>query len=300
MHYTQPQGSNQGNVMDQQVLSSGANADQIEYWGGEAGDKWADGQEKLDDMLEPYGLAVMDAVDVGMGERIIDVGCGCGATSLALSQRVSLLGSVFGVDVSGPMLHRAGERAAEVGATNVGFAMADASTYPFEPAMADLVFSRFGVMFFRNPVEAFANLHGALKPGGRLGFVCWRSLDRNSWIHVPRDAALKHLPAPEPAEPDEPGPFAFADADRVNSILRAAGFSGIVMERYDVKVRNKGTLDEVVEFVTTLGPTSRLLEDAEGEARDAAIAEVREALRSHHDGEAVHLDAATWIVTAKP
>ncbi len=286
--------------MNQQVMSADANADQIEYWGGEAGDKWADGQEQLDEMLAPFGLAVMDVVDVSMGERVIDVGCGCGGTSLALGERVSLLGSVFGVDVSGPMLHRAGERAAEAGVTNVGFAMADASTYPFEPGSADLVFSRFGVMFFRNPVEAFTNLRGALRPEGRLGFVCWRALERNAWVHVPRDAALKHLPAPEPVAPDEPGPFAFADPDRVNGILRDAGFGGIVMERHDIKLRNKGTLDEVVEFVATLGPTSRLLADAEGDARDAAIAEVREALRSHHDGEALHIEAATWIVTAKP
>jgi SAM-dependent methyltransferase len=210
------------------------------------------------------------------------------------------LGSVLGVDVSGPMLRRAGERAGQTAATNLGFALADASTYPFEAEAADLVFSRFGVMFFRNPVEAFANLRRALKPNGRLGFVCWRALDRNSWVHVPRTAALKHLPAPEPAAPDEPGPFAFADADRVTGILRAAGFHGIVMEPHELKMRNQGSLDEAVEFVTELGPTSRLLAAAEGRLRDAAIAEIREALRSHHDGDALHLDAATWIVTARP
>jgi SAM-dependent methyltransferase len=277
-----------------------ANADQIEYWSGATGEKWAAGQEKLDEMLAPYGHAVMEAVGVGLGEHVIDVGCGCGATSLALGERVSLLGSVLGVDVSGPMLRRAGERAGQTGAANLRFAMADASTYPFEPAAADLVFSRFGVMFFRNPVEAFTNLRKALRPEGRLGFVCWRSLDRNSWVSVPRAAALKHLPPPEPAAPDEPGPFAFADADRVTAILRDAGFHGIVMEPHDIKVRNRGSLDDVVEFVTEMGPTSRLLADAEGEARAAAIAEIRDALRSHHDGEALHLDAATWIVTARP
>ena len=277
-----------------------ANADQIEFWSGPAGEKWADGQEKLDEMLAPFGLAVMDTVKVGLGERAIDVGCGCGATSLALGERVGLLGSVLGVDVSGPMLRRAGERAGQTGASNLSFAMADASTYAFEPAAADLVFSRFGVMFFRNPDEAFANLRRALRPEGRLGFVCWRALDYNSWVKLPREAALKHLPAPEPVGPDEPGPFAFADADRVTGILRATGFRDIVMEPHDGKVRFGGNLDEVVEFVTELGPTSRLIADAEGEARDAATAEIREALRPHHNGDAVHLDAATWIVTARP
>jgi SAM-dependent methyltransferase len=276
------------------------NADQIEYWSGKAGEKWVDGQQKLDEMLEPFGNAAMDAAQVGLGERVIDVGCGCGATSLELGRRVSLLGSVMGIDISGLMLNRAGERAAQESAANLTFAMADASTYRFERESADLVFSRFGVMFFRNPVEAFANLRAALKPTGRLAFVCWRSLDRNAWVKVPRDAALKHVPAPAPAAPDEPGPFAFADSDRVTGILRDAGFRGIVMEPHEIKVHNEGSLDEVVRHVTELGPTSRLLAEVEDDVRKTAIAEIREALRSHHDGEAIHMDAATWIVTAKP
>jgi SAM-dependent methyltransferase len=276
------------------------NADQIEYWGGIAGEKWVWGQDMLDKMLAPFGRAAMDAAGVAMGERVVDVGCGCGATTLELADRVSLLGSVLGIDVSGPMLRRASELAGSAGTTNVSFAMADASTYRFEPETADLVFSRFGVMFFRNPVEAFANMRRALRPEGRLAFVCWRALERNTWVKVPRDAVLKHVPAPEPAAPDEPGPFAFADAERVTGILREAGFRGIVMEPHEVKVRNQGSLDEIVTFVTELGPSSRLLADVEGVAREAAIAELRNALRSHHDGEAIHMDAATWIVTAKP
>jgi len=281
------------------IATSEANADQIEYWSGPVGEHWVHGQEKLDQMLAPFGQAAMDAAGVTMGERVIDVGCGCGGTSLELSERVSLLGTVLGVDISAPMLRRAGERAGQLGATNVTFAMADASTYQFEPAAADVVFSRFGVMFFRNPVEAFENLRRALRPDGRLAFVCWRSMDRNAWFKVPRDAVLKHLPAPEPAAPDEPGPFAFADSERVTGILRDAGFRGIVMERHDIKLRNQGTLDEVVDFMTEIGPSARLLADAGGELRAAAIAEMRDALRSHHDGESVHLDAATWIVTAR-
>jgi hypothetical protein len=140
----------------------------------------------------------------------------------------------------------------------------------------------------------------ALRPEGRLAFVCWRALERNTWVKVPRDAVLKHVPAPEPAAPDEPGPFAFADAERVTGILREAGFRGVVMEPHEVKVRNQGSLDEIVTFVTELGPSSRLLADVEGTVREAAVAELRNALRSHHDGEAIHLDAATWIVTARP
>lgn len=286
--------------MDQQVQVADANADQIEYWSGEAGKKWTDGQEHLDAMLAPFGQAAMEVAGIALGERVIDVGCGCGGTTLELAKRVGPMGSVLGVDVSAPMLRHAGERAVTAGTNNLNFAMADASTFGFEREAADVVFSRFGVMFFRNPVEAFANLRAALRPKGRLCFVCWRSLNQNAWVAVPREAALKHLPAPEPMSPDEPGPFAFADAERVTDILREAGFRAVVLERYGIKVRNEGSLDDAVDFVVDMGPTSRLLADTEGDVRDAAIAEIREALRSHHDGEALHMGAATWIVTAKP
>ncbi|MEM7122843.1 MAG: class I SAM-dependent methyltransferase [Pseudomonadota bacterium] len=285
--------------MDQQVTVADINADQVDYWSGETGEKWAAGQDELDTMLAPFGKAAIEAVALQPGDHVVDVGCGCGDTSFELASRVGPMGSVLAIDVSAPMLQRAGERLGDAALGNLRFAMADASAFGFEPEATDVVFSRFGVMFFRNPVDAFANLKAALRPGGRLGFVCWRSLDQNMWVSVPRDAALKHLPPPEPVSPDEPGPFAFADAEKVTDILRDAGFNGIVLERFDTKVRNIGSLDDVTEFVATMGPVSRLLDEVEGEVRERAIDEVRDALASHHDGQALHLSAATWIVTAK-
>ncbi len=285
--------------MDQQVSVADVNADQVDYWSGQTGEKWAAGQDKLDVMLAPFGKAAMEAVDLKPGDHVVDVGCGCGDTSFELASRVGPMGSVLGVDVSAPMLQRAGERLGDAALGNLRFAMADASAFGFEPEATDVVFSRFGVMFFRNPVDAFANLRSALGPVGRLGFVCWRGLDQNMWVSLPREAALKHLPAPEPINPDEPGPFAFASADKVTDILRDAGFHGIVLERYDTKVRNIGSLDEVTEFVATMGPVSRLLDEAEGDVRERAIDEIRDALASHHDGQALRLSAATWIVTAR-
>ncbi len=285
--------------MDQQVSGADINADQVDYWSGQTGEKWAEGQDKLDAMLAPFGKAAMEALDLKPGDHVVDVGCGCGDTSFELASRVGPMGSVLGVDVSAPMLQRAGERLGDAALGHLRFAMADASAFGFEPEGTDAVFSRFGVMFFRNPVEAFTNLKAALRTGGRLGFVCWRSLDQNMWVSLPREAALKHLPAPEPVNPDEPGPFAFADAEKVTDILRDAGFHGIVLERFDTKVRNNGSLDEVTEFVATMGPVSRLLDEVEGEVRERAIDEVRDALASHHDGQALRLNAAAWIVTAR-
>ena len=285
--------------MDQQVTVADVNADQVDYWSGQTGEQWAEGQDKLDAMLAPFGKAAMEVLDLKPGDHVVDVGCGCGDTSFELASRVGPMGSVLGVDVSAPMLQRAGERLADGAFAHLRFALADASAFGFEPEGTDVVFSRFGVMFFRNPVDAFANLKAAMRPDGRVGFVCWRSLDQNTWVSLPREAALKHLPAPEPVNPDEPGPFAFADAEKVTDILREAGFHGIVLERFDTKVRHHGSLDEVTEFVATMGPVSRLLDDVEGDVRERAVDEVRDALASHHDGHVLALGAAAWIVTAK-
>ncbi len=276
----------------------GPNSEQIEYWNGQTGDKWVDAQEKLDPALEPVGIAVMDTVGVKRGERAIDLGCGCGATSLELARRVGPMGAVMGVDISTPMLRRAAERAAQENLDNASFINADASSYLFEKQAADLAYSRFGVMFFRNPVEAFTNIHGALKPGGRLGFVCWKPLAENQWTTLPRDIALRHVAPPEPPHPHDPGPFAFADPDRVRGILGDAGFGSIDLADHRTVMRNSGTVDEVTHFLTYFGPASRLLTDADDATKSAVENDVREEVIARHDGSGVSLDAAMWIVTA--
>src|SRR6185369_15072156 len=175
----------------------------------------------------------MDAAAVAAGERVLDVGCGCGSTTIELARRAGPTGHVVGADISGPMLADARARTAAAGLGNVELVHADAQTHAFPPSAFDLVFSRFGVMFFADPTAAFANLRGALRPGGRLAFVCWRSLPENPWMAVPLMAALQHLPPPTIPGPEDPGPFSFADRGRVERILGGAGWSDVTVTPLD-------------------------------------------------------------------
>ncbi|MBO0764863.1 MAG: methyltransferase domain-containing protein, partial [Hyphomicrobiaceae bacterium] len=205
-----------------------ANADQATYWSGAAGLRWIARQETLDIVLEPIQAILSERAAVATGERVIDVGCGCGASSIALARRVGPTGRVTGVDISAPMLARARQQApADL---PLEFVLADATVHPFEPGAADLLVSRFGVMFFADPVVSFRNMRNGLRPGGRVTFACWRALDLNPWMHLPLLEALKHVAAPPRWGPDEPGPFAFAREERVRGILEGAGYSAVGME----------------------------------------------------------------------
>jgi SAM-dependent methyltransferase len=274
-----------------------ANADQIAYWNAAAGETWVDQQDRLDRQLKPLGLTAMAALDPAADERLIDVGCGCGQTSLELAGEVGPDGSVLGVDISAPMLAVARRRAAEAGLSNVRFLEADAQTRAFARGGADGIFSRFGVMFFGDPPAAFANLHQALRPGGRLAFVCWRPLAQNEWMLLPMRAALQHLPAPPPpADPHAPGPFAFSDPDRVRGILTEGGFKGIEIDAHDALIGGN-TLEETVALSLRVGPLGMMLRENPGH-RDQVIDSLRAALEPHAGPSGVFLPAAVWIVTA--
>ena len=285
--------------MDRPIEIGGPNAEQIEFWNGVAGDKWVDFNPLLDAMLAPLGRLAMDRAGPAPGEHVLDVGCGCGDTSVALARRVAPSGAVTGVDVSLPMLalaeRRAGDAAAPVRIVN-----ADAETCDLPAAAFDLVFSRFGVMFFMNPEAAFANFHAALRPGGRIAFVCWRALDLNPWVTIPFEAARPLVPGFEPAGPEEPGPFSFARAERVERILGAAGFAGLWLESHEATLRiGEGDLDACVALVLKLGPVSRLLREAGEEAVAPVAAAVREAVAPYHTGERLEMESASWIVSAR-
>src|SRR6266536_2828429 len=204
------------------------NADQIAYWNGPGGQRWADRQAAQDILLRPVLDILIDRARLKVGERVLDIGCGSGATSIAFAQRVAPSGHVFGVDVSGPMLARA--RASAPKDLAVDFVLADATVYPFEPASFDLLASRFGVMFFADPVLSFANMRKALRPAGRLAFACWREPRENAWMMAPLQAVYKHVPKLPPQGPEDPGPFAYSSQERVHRILGAAGFTDIAME----------------------------------------------------------------------
>lgn len=277
------------------MATDAANADQIAYWNAQAGETWAEQQDKLDRQLEPLGEAAMDALAPVAGEQLIDIGCGAGQTTMALASRVGLDGSVLGVDISVPLLGVARRRAE--GLSSVRFLEADAQTWPFEPAHA--VFSRFGVMFFADPAAAFANIHKALKPGGRLAFVCWRPLAENEWMQLPMRAALPHVSVPPPVagDPLAPGPFAFADPDRVRGILGGAGFWDIEITPRDFMIGGN-PLDESVALAMKVGPLGALLRENPGQ-RDAVVDAVRAAMAEHLGPDGVRLPGAVWIVTAR-
>ena len=285
-----------------QILVAEENQDQANYWNGPSGSKWVVGQAQIDAALEPLGQLGLAVADAKPGERVIDIGCGCGATSLSLGAKVGQPGRVLGLDISAPMLALARERAADL--PQISFECSDAGIFDLSSVGADLVFSRFGVMFFRDPVKAFKNIRQGLKPDGRMVFVCWRPLVENLWMHVPLQSALTVMSAPPPSAPDEPGPYAFADSARVQLILTGAGFADIRFEKGDLKLSlgPSGNLDgdfvRAVDFAMTFGPLGRALAELDA----AMIQQVRRAitkgLETHRSADGVKLPAAVWIVSA--
>ena len=273
------------------------NAEQIADWNGPLGARWADLQSQFDDLTRPFGDAAIKAAAAQAGERVLDVGCGCGDTSFALARAVGPSGAVLGVDVSQPMLEVARRHA--VGVENIAFEAADASTAPL-PADRDLLFSRFGVMFFEQPGPAFTHLRGALKPGGRVAFCCWRTPKENPWAGVPTLAVRQALNITDPPQhPHAPGPFAFADADRLRGILAGAGFSDISIEAFDAHVRQGDNPRQLAEFAARMGPAGRLIRDAGIEHLPEALDAIEAAFAplAAPDGS-VSLTGGVWIVTA--
>ena len=273
-----------------------ANAAQIDFWNAENGGAvWAALHNQMDRQLAPLGEAAIAALAPRPGEAVLDIGCGCGATSLALAAHVGPTGRVLGLDISEPMLATARRRAEGLGHP-LTFEIADAQTADLGEAAFDALFSRFGVMFFAEPEAAFANLHRALKPEGRLAFICWRGREENPWLTTPLEAA-RHLlpPLPEP-EPYAPGPMAFADPARVHRILATAGFADIRVTAFDTMI-GSGDLEETTVLATRIGPLARALRE-HPEARETVPGVVRQALSPYLTEAGVMMPAATWLVQA--
>lgn len=275
------------------------NREQAEYWNVLAGPRWVEQEERLDAQLRPLGALSIERLGVEPGHRVLDVGCGCGDHALALAARAGPKGAVLGVDVSEPMLARARERARGMG--NVSFVAADAQTHDFGGSF-DRVASRFGVMFFDDFPAAFANLRRALRPGGRIAFVCWQRIEENPWMAVPMDAARPWMPPPPVAPyPGMPGPFGLDDPARIRGALAAAGFADVRLDdvRVPVRVGSARTLEEAVRFLLVAGPAAAALRGAAPEVRPAVESALRAALAPYVDASGVWLPGAAWIVTAQ-
>jgi SAM-dependent methyltransferase len=280
----------------------GPNAEQITYWNQQAGPTWVAVQALIDQQIRPLGRLAMERAGLRAGLRVLDVGCGCGDTTIELATRVAPGGEALGVDISAPMLTRAAQQARAAKVANTRFELADAQTSELPEGHFDVLFSRFGVMFFADPVVAFTNLRQALRAGGQLAFVCWQSMMDNPWMAVPMMAALQHLPLPPIPAPGAPGPFAFADPDRVRAILAEAGFADVALEsvRTTLSVGGGNDLDTTVDFVLRMGPTARALREADDPGLQPLVAaSVREALGPYQTDAGVMMDSASWIVTAR-
>jgi SAM-dependent methyltransferase len=278
-------------------------ADQV--FGERAGEAWALLQEQTDIQLDAFGLAAIAKLGLAPGARVIDVGCGCGQTLLELADVVGPGGHVLGVDISEPMLARARERVA--GRPAVELLCGDAQTHPFAPADFEALFSRFGVMFFQDTRAAFANLRRALRPLGRLAFVCWQPLSLNPWAEVPLRAVMRLLPPdalPDLLRPGCPGPFYLSDPDGVRTILSDAGFVGVEIDRLERPVHVGGamTLEQATTYYRQIGPAARAIANAApapGSALETALeAALAGALAPFVSERGVWMDAAAFVVTA--
>ena len=279
----------------------GSNAAQVAYWNDRAADTWTALQERLDRSFADITALILARAAAAPGERVLDVGCGCGDTTLALARAVAPGGAVLGVDVSRPMAARARARAEDAGLGHVRLEVDDAATHAFAPASVDLVASRFGVMFFADPAAAFANLRRAVRPGGRLAFVCWRAMALNRWMAAPFEAAAPLLPPPPPADPGAPGPFAFADAGRIREILAAAGWTEVAVDPADTQVTTAppGEPDTALDYALRMGPLGRALAEAPADTRGRVEAAVAAALEPFHTETGTVLPAAVWLVSAR-
>jgi len=273
-----------------------ANQDQIACWNGPAGDNWVRFQEAMDAGLSEASDAVLALAAPRPGEKVLDVGCGSGSTSRALAAAVGPSGRVTAADISRPLLQSA---RSHPNPPNLEFVEADASCHPFAQDH-DLLFSRFGTMFFDAPVAALAHLRGTLKDGGRMAFVCWRPAPENEWVTLPLGVAKEIVP-PQPAtDPHAPGPFAFSDPARLNNILTEAGFHDIAITPFDGRMNFGTSPAEAAYQMVNLGPTARLLQDADDETRKKVSDAITQRLIDYQTGnEPIRVRIACWLVCAR-
>lgn len=271
--------------------------DQAAHWNGAAGEAWVEAREVLDGMFRSLeGRLAATAAETG-ARRVLDIGCGTGATTIAVAQRLPADGEALGADLSAPMIAAARTRATLAGSA-ARFVVADVETHRFPRARYDLAVSRFGVMFFPDPFAAFANLRTALRPGGRLAAVAWRSREENPFMTTAERTALPLLPeAPPPRPPHAPGQFAFADPTRVTDILAASGWRDVSLRPLDVECAFTSAALDL--YLRRLGALGTLLRDVDAATRERVVAAVTAAFQPFVHGDEVRFTAACWWIEAQ-
>jgi SAM-dependent methyltransferase len=278
-----------------------ANHEQADHWNNsdDVG-HWVSQQDRYDGMLAPFTDIILDGAALTRTDRVLDVGCGCGATTLAAA-RVTSDGHAHGVDLSAAMLERARSDAERVGLRNTSFEQADVQVHPFGDDAFDAVVSRFGTMFFSDAVAAFTNVRRTTRSDGRVAFVCWQPMVANEWMTVPAAALAQHAPLPAPGPRGAPGMFAFADPDDPRRVLETAGWRAVSIEARPTSmlVGGRGTLDDAVDFLRTGYLARTMLAGVDPDTEAAALRSLRTALAPYEVDEGVRLGAAVWLVTAR-
>jgi ubiquinone/menaquinone biosynthesis C-methylase UbiE len=286
-------------MTDQQTDSP--NAREVQYWNSAQTRAWADEYEVIDRLFAGLTRVALDHAAPKLGERVIDIGCGSGTTVLELAARVGPTGYVLGADVSKPSVEKARERIAAAGVQQAEITLCDVSTHTFPANSFDLVFSRFGVMFFTDPVAAFANIHKAMKSDGRLAVAVFRTPQENKWATAALAAVRHLLPPITPPGPEDPGQFSWADAARVHRILETAGFQDISLTPHDpeMPLAGRGGAAEAASFMSRVGPVVRAMSDASEQQRKEVRAALEAFFKIHEGPKGIVLPGAIWVITAR-
>jgi SAM-dependent methyltransferase len=277
-----------------------ANTTEVEYWNSESAYQWIAQETFLDATMAEILVRLLERTDIRPNEILLDVGCGTGASTLAAAIKTGPAGHVTGLDIAEQLLNRARQRSDDAGLSNTSFIQADAQTHPFVPESFDAIISRFGVMFFDNPVAAFANMARGLKPEGRLVFAAWGPAAGNPWFYIPRDAAIARLGKPAPADPFAPGPFTLQDVERVTKLLEQAGLKAVRGETEVVQLTPLVNAKEVAKAATSMGPAARIMKEFSGTKADAAAIEsaVAEAFSKFETKKGVSIPATINFFSA--
>ena len=276
------------------------NKKQREFWSGKGGDVWVEKQNAMDVMLEPLGVAALSKLPEDLGEHILDIGCGCGSTTLSIAGNLSKNSKITGVDISEPMLDQARKLAAEKNLTNADFQVMDIQTELKKENIYSAAYSRFGVMFFEAPVPAFKNIYRSLQQGAKFSFVCWQSPQLNPWQALSIQVIKKFVDLPSPL-PRSPGPFAFAEKDYLESIMVDSGFKDIAIESHEQQITmfvGKSLQEASNDYLSINPVVTAMLEESSPEVKDDISSALQELFKEYSDGNGLHFPSATWLVTA--
>lgn len=278
---------------------SEVNKNQRDFWSGKGGDIWVERQNAMDTMLSHLGEAALNKLNLNEGENVLDIGCGCGHTTLNIAKRISPDGQVTGLDISEPMLKRAKESANEMSISNASFNCVDVQTDDIGEEVYSAAFSRFGVMFFEDPIAAFRNINKSLITGASLSFVCWQSPALNPWQSLFIEAVKKYVDLPSPP-PRSPSPFAFMESEYVTSILEENDFQNIKIEGHEAEVNmfsGRSLSDSVKDYISINPVVSGMLKDSTEQEKTEIINSAIEAFSPYYSAKGLMFPSATWLVT---